>query len=98
MSPPSCLLCDFLTAETMGSFRTCQGALAFVSRHESTADEHLQVRRQLEYTIAEKKGIKLTKPPSTAVAVRDIFRTGGFFGLYNGFRLHFRKRISWFDT
>jgi hypothetical protein len=53
-----------------------------------------QVRRQLEYTIAEKKGIKLVKPPSTAAAVRDIFRTSGVFGLYTGFYLHFRKRVS----
>ena len=30
------------------------------------------------------------KPPSTASAVRDIFRMSGFFGLYNGFGLHFR--------
>ncbi|KAI0256905.1 mitochondrial carrier [Lactifluus subvellereus] len=57
----------------------------------SAPDERLQVRRQLEYTIAEKKGTKLIKPPSTAAAVRDIFRTGGFFGLYTGFRLHFLR-------
>ena len=56
-----------------------------------TTRAHFQVRRQLEYTIAEKKGIKLVKPPSTATAVRDIFRMSGFFGLYNGFCLHFRK-------
>jgi len=52
-----------------------------------------QVRRQLEYTIAEKKGVKLMKPPSTASAVRDIFRMNGIFGLYTGFYLHFRKRL-----
>jgi hypothetical protein len=51
-----------------------------------------QVRRQLEYTIAEKKGVKLVKPPSTAGAVRDIFRMGGIFGLYTGFYLHFCER------
>jgi len=53
--------------------------------------ELVKVRRQLEYTIAEKKGVKLVKPPSTATAVRDIFRMSGFFGLYNGFRLHFLR-------
>lgn len=56
-----------------------------------------QVRRQLEYTIAEKKGIKLVKPPSTAAAVRDIFRTSGIFGLYSGFYLHFREWRSSLD-
>lgn len=53
--------------------------------------ELVKVRRQLEYTIAEKKGIKLVKPPSTASAVRDIFKTSGFFGLYTGFYLHFLR-------
>lgn len=53
--------------------------------------ELVKVRRQLEFTIAEKKGIKLVKPPSTASAVRDIFRMSGFFGLYNGFSLHFLR-------
>jgi len=53
--------------------------------------ELVKVRRQLEYTIAEKKGIKLVKPPSTAGAVRDIFRMGGIFGLYTGFYLHFLR-------
>jgi solute carrier family 25 (mitochondrial carnitine/acylcarnitine transporter), member 20/29 len=52
-----------------------------------------QVRRQLEYTIAEKKGLKLVKPPSTASAVRDIFKTSGVFGLYTGFNLHFGKKL-----
>jgi hypothetical protein len=62
-----------------------------------TTDERLQVRRQLEYTIAEKKGIKLVKPPSTATAVRDIFKASGIFGLYTGFYLHFRERPSSLD-
>ena len=52
-----------------------------------------QVRRQLEYTIAEKKGVKLVKPPSTASAVRDIFKTSGVFGLYTGFNLHFGELV-----
>jgi len=60
-----------------------------------TADDAFcwQVRRQLEYTIAEKKGIKLVKPPSTGAAVREIFKSSGVFGLYTGFYLHFRKFI-----
>lgn len=33
------------------------------------------------------------KPPSTATAVRDIFRSSGFFGLYTGFNLHFREFV-----
>lgn len=53
--------------------------------------ELVKVRRQLEYAIAEKKGIKLTKPPSTAAAVRDIFKANGIFGLYTGFHLHFLR-------
>jgi len=53
--------------------------------------ELVKVRRQLEYTIAEKKGIKLIKPPSTAAAIRDIFRINGIFGLYTGFYLHFLR-------
>ncbi|KAI0273385.1 mitochondrial carrier [Gloeopeniophorella convolvens] len=53
--------------------------------------ELVKVRRQLEYAIAQKKGIKLVKPPSTAAAVRDIFNVNGFLGLYTGFRLHFLR-------
>lgn len=53
--------------------------------------ELVKVRRQLEYMIAEKKGVKLTKPPSTAAAVRDIFKASGIFGLYTGFYLHFLR-------
>ncbi|KAF8506177.1 mitochondrial carrier, partial [Hysterangium stoloniferum] len=49
-----------------------------------------QVRRQLEYSIAEAKGAQIdTKPPNTLQAVRDIVRTSGFSGLYTGFPLHF---------
>jgi len=51
--------------------------------------ELVKVRRQLEYIIAHSKGIALTKPPTTAEAVRDIFKTNGVTGLYTGFRLHF---------
>ena len=50
--------------------------------------ELVKVRRQLEFAIAESKGIKLTKPPTTSQAVRDIVRGNGYRGLYIGFPLH----------
>jgi len=49
----------------------------------------MQVRRQLEYSIAHSKGITLVRPPGTVEAVREIFRANGLCGLYTGFRLHF---------
>lgn len=49
-----------------------------------------QVRRQLEYSIAESKGERLVKPPNTLQAVSEIFKRGGVTGLYTGFRLHCR--------
>ena len=55
------------------------------------AFELVKVRRQLEYSIAEEKGLKCIKPPSTTQAVKDIIHVSGIFGLYNGFRLHLRK-------
>lgn len=51
--------------------------------------ELVKVRRQLEYTIAASKGIKMVKPPGTLEAVKEIYRNNGFGGLYTGFRLHF---------
>jgi len=51
--------------------------------------ELVKVRRQLEYSIAASKGIRILKAPGTLDAVREIFRTYGFGGLYLGFRLHF---------
>ncbi|KAG8861979.1 hypothetical protein FRB96_002422 [Tulasnella sp. 330] len=56
--------------------------------------ELVKVRRQLEYSIAAAKNIKLEKPPSTMGAVREIMSTKGFFGLYQGFRLHFWRDLS----
>lgn len=53
--------------------------------------ELVKVRRQLEYSIAASKGKRLAKAPSTVEAVRDICRTYGPLGLYNGFRLHFLR-------
>lgn len=54
----------------------------------STPFELVKVRRQLEYSIAESKGLRIGKPPSTLDAVRDIYRANGIRGLYTGFRLH----------
>ncbi|KAK7693788.1 hypothetical protein QCA50_003360 [Cerrena zonata] len=51
--------------------------------------ELVKVRRQLEYSIAASKGLRIVKAPSTLDAVRDIFKTNGLLGLYTGFRLHF---------
>ncbi|KAI0041129.1 mitochondrial carrier [Auriscalpium vulgare] len=51
--------------------------------------ELVKIRRQLEFAIAEKKGLRLVKPPSTLSAVRDIVRGSGIFAMYTGFRLHF---------
>jgi hypothetical protein len=89
-------LFSYFEDDDQKSFRTRQGTRSLLrplfALHQSTVlTMHFcwQVRRQLEYTIAEKKGIKLVKPPSTATAVRDIFRTSGIFGLYTGFYLHF---------
>jgi len=59
----------------------------------------MQVRRQLEYSIAHSKGITLVRPPGTVEAVREIFRTNGLCGLYTGFRLHFSaSSLSEFDV
>jgi solute carrier family 25 (mitochondrial carnitine/acylcarnitine transporter), member 20/29 len=54
----------------------------------------VQVRRQLEYSIAEQRGIAIVKPPNTLDAVADIVRRSGVTGLYTGFRLHFGEILS----
>ncbi|PCH37832.1 mitochondrial carrier [Wolfiporia cocos MD-104 SS10] len=51
--------------------------------------ELVKVRRQLEYSIAASKGLRILKAPGTLDAVRDIFKAYGMSGLYLGFRLHF---------
>ncbi|KZO97833.1 mitochondrial carrier [Calocera viscosa TUFC12733] len=51
--------------------------------------ELVKVRRQLEYAIAQARGVALEKPPNTAAAVMQIVREKGFLGLYQGFRMHF---------
>jgi len=53
--------------------------------------ELVKVRRQLEYTIAQSRGVTFQKPPNTMEAVRDIIRHNGTLGLYLGFRLHFLR-------
>ncbi|GJJ12597.1 hypothetical protein Clacol_006840 [Clathrus columnatus] len=53
--------------------------------------ELVKVRRQLEYSIAEAKGIDLVKPPTTWQSVCDIVRRSGMRGLYTGFPLHFLR-------
>ncbi|KAI0064589.1 mitochondrial carrier [Artomyces pyxidatus] len=57
----------------------------------STPFELVKIRRQLEFAIAQKKGVHIVKPPSTLDAVRDIVRDRGKLGLYTGFRLHFLR-------
>jgi len=64
------------------------GALISVG---STPFELVKVRRQLEYIIANSKGIHLEKAPGTLEAVREIFRENGLGGLYTGFRLHLTR-------
>ncbi|EJD02463.1 mitochondrial carrier [Fomitiporia mediterranea MF3/22] len=56
--------------------------------------ELVKVRRQLEYSIAESKGIKLVKPPTTTQAVKDIVRSSGLRGLYIGLPLHLLRDTS----
>ncbi|KZT52713.1 mitochondrial carrier [Calocera cornea HHB12733] len=51
--------------------------------------ELVKVRRQLEYAIAQARGVTIAKPPNTMSAVAQIVREKGFFGLYQGFRMHF---------
>ncbi|KAJ7509984.1 mitochondrial carrier domain-containing protein [Mycena galericulata] len=53
--------------------------------------ELVKVRRQLEFSIAASKGASLVKPPGTVVAVKEIFKSNGIWGLYTGFRLHFLR-------
>jgi hypothetical protein len=78
-------------ALTGGSSGAMSGALISFC---STPFELVKVRRQLEYTIAASKGIRLVKPPGTFEAVKDIYRANGVAGLYTGFRLHFLRDTS----
>jgi len=60
----------------------------------STPFELVKIRRQLEYSIAAAKNVKIDKPPTTTQAVKDIVNAKGIFGLYQGFRLHFWRDMS----
>jgi len=55
----------------------------------STPFELVKVRRQLEYAIAQARGVTLGKAPSTMSAVQQIVKEKGILGLYQGFRMHF---------
>jgi len=66
------------------------GALAgAIISFGSAPFELIKVRRQLEYSIAQERGVQVAKAPTTAEALRDIARVSGLSGLYMGFRLHF---------
>ncbi|GAA5912427.1 hypothetical protein JCM6882_005509 [Rhodosporidiobolus microsporus] len=51
------------------------------------AFEYTKISMQLEYLIAMKKGIPYV-PKGTIQGSMDLYRKGGFLGLYTGFRLH----------
>ncbi|GAA5830394.1 hypothetical protein JCM11251_001332 [Rhodosporidiobolus azoricus] len=51
------------------------------------AFEYTKISMQLEYLIAMKKGVPYV-PKGTIKGSMDLYRKGGFFGLYTGFRLH----------
>lgn len=74
-------LCGAAGGATAGAL-ICFGSAPF---------ELVKVRRQLEYSIAEAKGIHIDKPPSNFQAVADIVRVAGVRGLYSGFPLHFLR-------
>jgi len=75
---------DVALAAAIGG--AASGALISVG---STPFELVKVRRQLEYSIAAAKHIKIAKPPNTIEAVKEIVTAKGVPGLYQGFRLHF---------
>jgi len=68
------------------------GALAgAIISFGSAPFELIKVRRQLEYSIAQERGIIVAKAPTTIEALRDIVKGSGLPGLYMGFRLHFLR-------
>ncbi|KAL1669292.1 mitochondrial carrier domain-containing protein [Schizophyllum commune] len=56
--------------------------------------ELVKVRRQLEFSIAESKGVHLQKPPGTLHAVKEIYQRNGIRGLYTGLSLHCLRDTS----
>jgi len=66
------------------------GALAgAIISFGSAPFELIKVRRQLEYSIAQERGLTVAKAPTSIQAIRDIVQGSGLSGLYMGFRLHF---------
>ncbi|GAA5948510.1 hypothetical protein JCM21900_002733 [Sporobolomyces salmonicolor] len=53
----------------------------------TSAFEYTKIKLQLEYLIAMKKGVPY-EPRGTIQGFLDLYRAGGFRGLYTGFRLH----------
>ncbi|POY70600.1 hypothetical protein BMF94_6378 [Rhodotorula taiwanensis] len=53
----------------------------------TSAFEYTKIKLQLEYLIAMKKGVPY-EPRGTVQGFLDLYRSGGFRGLYTGFRLH----------
>ncbi|GJN88548.1 hypothetical protein Rhopal_001514-T1 [Rhodotorula paludigena] len=53
----------------------------------TSAFEYTKIKLQLEYLIAMKKGVPYV-PRGTIKGFLDLYRQGGFLGLYTGFRLH----------
>ncbi|BGP37970.1 hypothetical protein JCM10449v2_001897 [Rhodotorula kratochvilovae] len=53
----------------------------------TSAFEYTKIKLQLEYLIAMKKGVPYV-PRGTIQGFMDLYRQGGFLGLYTGFRLH----------
>ncbi|BGP13890.1 hypothetical protein JCM10213_002529 [Rhodosporidiobolus nylandii] len=53
----------------------------------TSAFEFTKIKLQLEYLIAMKKGVPYL-PRGTIKGFMDLYRSGGFLGLYTGFRLH----------
>ncbi|GAA6027068.1 hypothetical protein JCM8097_006085 [Rhodosporidiobolus ruineniae] len=51
------------------------------------AFEYTKIKLQLEYLIAMKKGVPFV-PQGTVKGFQELYRKGGFLGLYTGFRLH----------
>ncbi|BGP22831.1 mitochondrial carrier protein, carnitine/acylcarnitine translocase [Rhodotorula toruloides] len=82
---------NLLTGETVGSTAlagflggAASGLLLSVG---TTAFEYTKIKLQLEYLIAMKKGVPYV-PRGTIKGFLDLYRAGGVFGLYTGFRLH----------
>ncbi|ORY58692.1 mitochondrial carrier [Leucosporidium creatinivorum] len=76
-SASSVVTAGFLGGAASGLLLSC-GTSAF---------EYTKIKLQLEYLIAVKKGIPF-EPRGTVQGFLDLYRQGGFRGLYTGFKLH----------